>query len=140
MYPPASIVRFLKKHHVLSICTTTGNEPWCAACFYVYVEKWNAFVITTDTDTRHGREFLVNNTVAGSVAPERRVISKIQGVQFQGIVSIAKGDRLVSAGKAFLGRFPAASTMKLRLWIVDLTLLKMTDNLWGFGEKIIWGK
>ena len=27
-----------------------------------------------------------------------------------------------------------------KLWIVDLTFIKMTDNRLGFGKKIIWEK
>jgi len=30
--------------------------------------------------------------------------------------------------------------MDTRLWIVSLTLIKMTDNRLGFGKKLIWQK
>jgi uncharacterized protein YhbP (UPF0306 family) len=30
--------------------------------------------------------------------------------------------------------------MNTHLWIVDLTLIKMTDNRLGFGKKHIWTK
>ncbi|MDX9930139.1 MAG: pyridoxamine 5'-phosphate oxidase family protein [Bacteroidales bacterium] len=138
MLPDPRIVKFLKKHHVLTVCTTIDDEPWCANCFYVYLEEENAFVFTTDHETRHGREFLLNSFVAGSVALETHIIGKIQGVQFQGTVTIAEGERLKFAEKAYLKRFPVAALMDTHLWIVDITLLKMTDNLLGFGKKMIW--
>ena len=91
------IIRFFRKHHVLTIATTVGNEPWCANCFYVYLEEENALVFTTDGDTRHGKEFIKNPMVAGSVVLETMVIGKIRGIQFQGIVSEPEGDIVIES-------------------------------------------
>jgi len=81
------IVMFFRKHHVLTIATIASNEPWCANCFYVYLEDENSLVFTTGPETRHGQEFLKNRLIAGSVVLETLVIGKIRGIQFQGIVS-----------------------------------------------------
>jgi len=54
------IIRFFRKHHVLTIATSHENEPWCASCFYVYLEEENALVFTSDLKTRHGQDFLKN--------------------------------------------------------------------------------
>ena len=132
------IIKFFRKHHVLSIATTVDNEPWCANCFYVYLEEENALVFTTDIDTRHGKEFIKNPNVAGSVVLETMVIGKIRGVQFQGIVSEPEGELLSKAKWAYLKKFPPAALMDTHLWIVRLTLIKMTDNRLGFGKKMIW--
>jgi uncharacterized protein YhbP (UPF0306 family) len=132
------IVRFFRKHHVLTIATSVNNEPWCANCFYVYLEKMNALVFTTDPDTRHGREFLVNKMVAGSVVLETMILGKIRGIQFQGIVSEPENELLAIAKSSYLKRFPAAMLMDTHLWIVELRHIKMTDNRLGFGKKIIW--
>ena len=132
------IVRFFRKHHVLTIATSAGNEPWCANCFYVYLEEENALVFTTDIDTRHGKEFIENPLVAGSVVLETMVIGKIRGIQFQGIVSEPEGKMLSKAKWAYLKKFPPAALMDTHLWVVNLTLIKMTDNRLGFGKKLIW--
>ena len=66
----STIIKFFRKHHVLTIATTVENEPWCANCFYVYLEEENSLVFTTDTGTRHGEEFIKNPLVAGSVVLE----------------------------------------------------------------------
>ncbi len=132
------IVRFFRKHHVLTIATSNGNEPWCANCFYIFLEEENTLVFTTDQDTRHGREFLINKLVAGSVALETIIIGKIRGIQFQGIVSEPEGDLAEKARTAYLKRFPVAMLMETHLWIVRLTYIKMTDNRLGFGKKLIW--
>ena len=88
------IIRFFRRHHVLTIVTTVDNEPWCANCFYAYLEEENSLVFTTDADTRHGKEFLINPLVAGSVVLETLVIGKIRGIQFQGTVSEPEGELL----------------------------------------------
>ena len=132
------IVRFFRRHHVLTIATTVSNEPWCANCFYAYLEEENSLVFTTDPDTRHGKEFLLNTLVAGSVVLETMVIGKIRGIQFQGTVSEPEGELIQKAKWAYLKKFPPAALMDTHLWVVKLTMIKMTDNRLGFGKKLIW--
>lgn len=132
------IVKFFHKHHVLTIATTIENEPWCANCFYVYSEEENCLVFTTDDDTRHGKEFEKNPLVAGSVVLETSVIGKIQGIQFQGIVSRPSEELHKKVKKTYLKRFPVAALMNTSLWIVSLNHIKMTDNRLGFGKKLTW--
>jgi uncharacterized protein len=136
----SKVIRFFRKHHVLTIATSVENEPWCANCFYVYLEEENALVFTTDDDTRHGKEFIKNPKVAGSVVLETMVIGKIRGIQFQGIVSEPGEEMLSKAKRAYLKRFPPAILMDTHLWIVSLTYIKITDNRLGFGKKLIWSK
>jgi len=132
------VIKFFRKHHVLTIATTVENEPWCANCFYVYLEEENSLVFTTDGDTRHGIEFMKNPIVAGSVVLETMIIGKIRGIQFQGVVSEPEGELLARAKNGYLKRFPVAILMDTRLWIVKLTYVKMTDNRLGFGKKLVW--
>jgi uncharacterized protein YhbP (UPF0306 family) len=132
------IVKFFKKHHVLTIATTVNNEPWCANGFYVYIEEENALVFTTDPETRHGKEFLKNSTVSGSVVLETIIIGKIRGIQFQGNVSEPSGDLAEKVKNSYLKRFPVAMLMDTHLWIVKLTHIKYTDNRLGFGKKLLW--
>ena len=132
------VVKFFKRHHVLTVATCVNGEPWCANCFYVYIEEQNALVFTTDPDTRHGKEFRENTLVAGSVVLETPVIGKIRGIQFQAVVSEPQGEDLKLARKTYLKRFPVAMLMETHLWIAELTFIKMTDNRLGFGKKLIW--
>ncbi len=134
------IIRFFKKHHVLTVATSVNDEPWCANCFYVYLEKKNSLIFTTDPETRHGKEFLKNKIVAGSVVLETLIIGKIRGIQFQGIVSEPEGEFSEMAKGAYLKKFPVAMLMETHLWIVELTHIKMTDNRLGFGKKLVWYK
>ena len=132
------IIKFFRKHHVLSIATSVDNVPWTANCFYVYLEEENALVFTTDPETRHGKEFIGNPNVAGSVVLETLIIGKIRGIQFQGVISEPEGELLSKAKWAYLKKFPPAALMDTHLWIVKLTLIKMTDNRLGFGKKLLW--
>jgi uncharacterized protein YhbP (UPF0306 family) len=47
---------------------------------------------------------------------------------------------LQKASRAYLRRFPVAALMETRLWMVELTHIKMTDNRLGFGKKLVWEK
>lgn len=132
------IVKFIKKHHVLTVATCVDNRPWTAHCFYVYVEEGNCFVFTTDDDTRHGREFEMNPHVSGSVVLETNVIGKIRGLQFEGIVSKPDDELHKKVKKAYLKRFPVAMLMETNLWVLRVTHFKLTDNRLGFGTKLIW--
>lgn len=132
------IVRFFRKHHVLTVATTVNGEPWCANCFYVYLEDENALVFTTDAETRHGKEFMLNPKVSGTVVLETMVIGKIQGIQFRGIVSEPSGELHRKCSNSYLKRFPVASLMETHLWMISLNYIKMTDNRFGFGKKLIW--
>lgn len=134
------IVRFFRKHHVLTIATSTADVPWCANCFYVYLEEENALVFTSDLNTRHAREFQVNQVVSGTVVLETLIVGKIRGIQFTGEISLAEDDLLKKAKRSYLGRFPVAALMNTNLWVVKLTYIKMTDNRLGFGKKLIWEK
>ena len=132
------IIKFFKKHHVLTIATSVGNEPWCANCFYTYLEDENLIVLSTDEETRHGKEFTENPLVAGSVALETMVIGKIIGIQFQGIIYKPDGDGLSKIKSRYLKRFPVAVLMNTQLWAIKPTYIKMTDNKLGFGKKLVW--
>jgi len=134
------IIEFIQKHHVLTLATCHENEPWCANCFYVYLEDQNLFVFTSDPDTKHIQDVLKQDRVAGSVVLETETIGKIRGLQFQGDISEPEADLLRKVRKAYLRRFPVAMLMKTTLWIVEPTLLKYTDNRLGFGKKLIWKK
>ncbi|MBI4647810.1 MAG: hypothetical protein HY738_14775 [Bacteroidia bacterium] len=97
-------------------------------------------VFTSDLDTKHINDALKQNYVAGSVVLETNIIGKIQGIQFNGIISRPAGELLRKAEKKYLQSFPVARLMDTTLWTVELNFIKMTDNRFGFGKKLIWRK
>lgn len=132
------ILDFIRKHHVLTIATSVSDLPYCANCFYIYIPEHNIFVFTSDNETRHAGEFLINKKVAGSVVLETRIIGKIQGIQFTGIVSEPDKTLYEICKRQYLKRFPVAVIMKTNFWMVRPDFIKMTHNQLGFGKKLIW--
>ncbi|MCD4795383.1 MAG: pyridoxamine 5'-phosphate oxidase family protein [Bacteroidales bacterium] len=138
--PGKKIVSFIKKHHVLTLATSVNNIPYCANCFYVYLEDENMFVFTSDNDTKHVQDVLQNSYVGGSVVLETSIIGKIQGIQFNGKMYLPEGDLQKKAKKKYMKRYPFAILMKTQLWVVESDFIKLTDNRLGFGKKLIWKK
>ncbi len=134
------IVKFINKHHVLTLATCFENEPWCANCFYVYLEDLNQFVFTSDDSTKHIQDVLTQDIIAGSIVLETSVIGKIRGIQFQGKIWKPEKQLLKKVKTAYLKKFPIAMLMKTSLWVVEPSLLKFTDNRLSFGKKLIWRK
>lgn len=134
------IVDFIREHHVLTLATSKNNIPYCANCFYTYLEEENMLVFTSDAETRHAKEAIEQNHVAGSIVLETKTIGKIQGIQFNGIMTLPEGSLLEKAKKTYLKAFPVARLMETNIWVLELTYIKMTHNVLGFGKKLIWEK
>ena len=132
------IVRFLKKHHVLTLATSVDNRPYCANLFYAWLEDEQALVFTSSLSTKHVSDALLHPDVAGSVVLETKTVGKLQGVQLRGRMFRPEGELLAKAQKRYLKRFPYAAVVELELWILETKWAKMTDNTLGFGKKIIW--
>jgi len=136
--PDKKIIDFLKKHHVLTLATCVNGQPWCANCFYAFLEEESVLVFTSDLETRHIQETLKNRHVAGSVVLETSIVNKIQGIQFSGRLELPEGGMIDKTKYAYLKRFPFAALMDTTIWVLYIDYLKMTDNRLGFGNKLIW--
>ncbi|HAN77599.1 MAG TPA: hypothetical protein DCQ31_07405 [Bacteroidales bacterium] len=134
------IIEFIKKHHVLTLATSVNNQPWCANCYYAYLENENAFVFSTDYATRHGKEALENSLVAASIVLETKIVGKIQGIQLTGVMFVPEGEYKAKAEKRYLKKYPFARLMETNLWVLEPNFYKLTDNRLGFGKKLLWKK
>ncbi len=132
------IVAFIKKHHVLTLATSNNNNPYCANCFYSFLEEEKMLVFTSNTDTKHIKDILLQDNVAGSIVLETIVVGKIQGIQFAGKIFEPHDEILKKAKRSYLKRFPFAILMNTKLWVIKLSFVKLTDNRLGFGKKLIW--
>ena len=132
------IIHFIRKHHVLTLATSSDNKSYCCSCFYVYIEDGNKFLITSDKDTRHIADAMKQPYVSGAIALETTMVGKIQGIQFTGIMTELKGDHLAKAKTDYIKRFPVAAFAELLIWRIDPDFIKFTDNRLGFGKKMIW--
>lgn len=132
------LIRYLKKQHVLSLCASSGDDLWCANCFYIFNEARMAFWLMTEPDTRHGALMLTNPRVAGTVNGQPKTVLFIKGVQYRGRILRLSDAREEEARQAYQKRFPIAQKVKAPLWEITLDDVKMTDNALGFGKKIVW--
>ena len=138
--PDKRIIEFIKRHHLLTLATSKDNIPYCCNIFYVYNEKNNSLIFSSDIKTKHATDFIENSEVAGTIALETKDVEKIQGVQLLGKITEPKGEEINNATKRYLKEFPYAQKMQLYLWEMKLTFIKMTHNKLGFGKKLIWEK
>ena len=137
--PDKKIIEFIKEHHVLTLATSNNNKSYCANCFYTYLVDENAFVYTSDIETKHVQNAIAQNYVAASIVLETKTIGKIQGVQLTGTMFKPDGELKKKARKAYLKSFPYAALMKTTIWVLKPQFIKMTHNRLGFGKKLIWG-
>ncbi len=128
------IIKFIKKHHVLTLATAIDNIPYCANAFYAYDAENNRFIFTSDTTTRHGEEMTKNPNVAASIVWETKLVGRIQGLQISGQITKAN-----EADKTkYIQKFPYTALAELTLWAIEPQRVKYTDNTLGFGKKLIW--
>ncbi len=138
--PEERILKFIREHHIFTLAVSKENEPWCATCFYVFDEKLNRFIFTSDDDTRHIMDAVSsgNFRVSGAIALETRMVGKIRGIQFSGIMKKLEGDEKKPARKSYVEAFPIARLAPLTIWSLTPDYIKMTDNRLGFGTKLVW--
>lgn len=134
------IIKLIGEHHILNLAVSRADQPWCATCYYAYIPSENLFVFTSGDETRHVRDVVDGNNyhVAGTIALETRIVGKIRGLQFSGVMFKPEGELLKQAKSAYLHHFPIALMMTLHLWALRPDILKLTDNRLGFGTKLIW--
>ena len=132
------IFTYLKKQHVLSLCCSFDDDIWCANCFYVFDEKEVAFYLMTSTESRHSKLMLNNHLVAGTVNGQPKNISLIKGIQYKGVISLLAEENKNNALSLYTKRFPIAKIKSLPLWKIEISELKFTNNVLGFGKKSDW--
>jgi uncharacterized protein YhbP (UPF0306 family) len=132
------IIIFIKKHHVFTLATAFDNKPYCCSCFYVYMEKENKFLVTSDKETRHIAEVMKQPYVSGAIALETNMVGKIRGIQFTGMMTEVKEEDAARMKKEYIRHFPVAVFADLLMWCIEPDFIKFTDNRLGFGKKMIW--
>lgn len=131
---PEAMIRFLKRHHVLTLATSDEQGLWCANCFYACDPQRGYLIFTSSPDTRHGAAMSANPHVAASVVLETRIVGRVQGIQIAGRVMPASEE----SRRLYLKRFPYTLLAELHLWQLEAEEMKLTDNTLGFGEKLRW--
>ncbi|MBT5354895.1 MAG: hypothetical protein HOL56_07365, partial [Flavobacteriales bacterium] len=100
------IIDFIQEQHLLTLSTSKDNRSYCCNVFYVYDEKNNSLIFSSETKTKHAQDFIENSNVAASIALETKDVKKIQGVQLLGTITELKAEELNNATKQYLKEFP----------------------------------
>jgi uncharacterized protein YhbP (UPF0306 family) len=130
---------FISNQSVFSLCTSRDNVPYSAICVYAYLKEINALVFSSEENTRHITEALINPQISGTILPEKIELINAKGVQFTGVLSTKPDEnKLSDAKKIYYAKYPFALLKKGRLWLVHIHSVKMTDNSLGFGTKLLW--
>ncbi|MBI4947253.1 MAG: hypothetical protein HY840_12740 [Bacteroidetes bacterium] len=134
------ILEFLSAHTNLTLAVSDNDHPYCANCFYAYAKKKNLLIFKSSPETNHIVIALRNDKVAGIIIPDKLDKTRIQGIQFTGKISKAKGDDLATAKNSYYKKYPFAIAFSGELWVIELNFIKFTDNKLGFGKKLEWKK
>ena len=131
------IVEFLKKMHLTSVCVVDDEgQPYAFSAFYAFDEVNFSFLLASSHESSHVKFLKNSKLVAGTVALDTKIVGKIEGVQFQGVM----GEASASEREIYFKRFFYAKAMDPKIWCVSLEKLKFTSNILGFGKKIKWEK
>lgn len=131
------ILNFINKMHLLSLAVIDEeNLPHCASSFYAFDEQNLALLVAGDSKTKHIKALDKNDTVAGTIVLDTKIVGKIEGLQFIAKMSEAtKPQREIYFKKYFY-----ALAMNPQIWSIELRWVKFTSNTLGFGKKLIWNK
>ena len=56
--PDKRIIEFIKRHHLLTLATSKDNIPYCCNVFYVYNDKNNSLIFSSEVKTKHVQDFI----------------------------------------------------------------------------------
>ena len=129
------IVKFLKKMHLASVCAIDDEgQPYAFSAFYAFDDVNFSLLLASSDDSSHVKFLKNSKFVAGTVALDTKIVGKIEGVQFQGVMREANA----SEREIYFKRFFYAKAMDPKIWSISLEKVKFTSNVLGFGKKIRW--
>lgn len=132
------ILKFIRRHHIFHMSVADEHGLWASTCFFALNEKNASFIFTSENNTRHSCALQKNPQVSGSIALETKIVGKIQGIQFTGRVFDENSKDFNIQKGIYYRRFPFAIAYPAPFWELELEYVKMTDNMLGFGKKLIW--
>ena len=132
------IWKFIERNWVVSFATCNNDQLWAANAFYIADRAQKSLFLLTNKETKHGKMLLQNPKVAGTISHQENDVSQLQGLQFEGTLSIVGKEKSQHFFDQYCERFPIAKTHAETIWQLQFSLLKYTDNSLGFGTKLYW--
>ena len=131
---------FIKENKLATVCCTISDNPYCFNCFYSFLEEENCIVFKSTPGAKHCDILDKNNKVAGTIVSGKTDLSKLQGIQFEGIIFKESSIYKLKAAASYYFKFPFALAMPGELWVIELQSIKFTNHAKGFGHKSYWQK
>ena len=123
--------------HLVSVCVIDDEgQPYAFSAFYAFDEFKFSLLLASSDETSHIKFLKNSKLVAGTVALDTKIVGKIEGVQFQGVMREASANER----EIYFKRFFYAKAMDPKIWSISLEKVKFTSNTLGFGKKIFWQK
>ncbi|HRO42688.1 MAG TPA: hypothetical protein PL009_07620 [Flavipsychrobacter sp.] len=132
------IVGFIKEQKVATVACVENNLPYCFNCYYSFIEQDGLLVYKSSFNTRHESILQNHKDVAGTIIPEQIDVAIIKGIQFEGKLLDDNLELAVKVSASYYLRFPFALTVPGKLYVIEISSLKFTDNTRGFGFKQHW--
>jgi uncharacterized protein YhbP (UPF0306 family) len=136
------IINFIKKQTCASVCCSTkvDNHPYCFSCFYAFNSDEGLLYFKSSEEATHSKIISENQSVAGTILPDKLNAFQIKGIQFEGIILPDDDVYARGASAQYHQLHPMALAMPGHIWTIQLTEIKLTDNTLGFGKKITWSR
>lgn len=134
------ISEYIISKKVFSIATSVNNIPYSANCYYAFDPTTFSLLFLSDKTTRHIKEAILNNIIAGTISSEAKTVATIKGIQFTGKFIVPTDENKEDFYTIYYKKFPFAKLKPAPIWAVSIEFIKMTDNTLGFGTKLIWEK
>jgi uncharacterized protein YhbP (UPF0306 family) len=136
-----SIAQFIEKQKSCTICCVDEfGKPYCFSCFYEFNARQGFLYFKSSSKSKHCGILLNSPFVAGTILPDKLNVLVIKGIQFEGMVLPANHFLVEQASSFYYKKNPAALAVPGDIWIVEIDSIKMTDNTFGFGKKILWNR
>lgn len=142
-----ALVSYLKEHHVVTLATAVGGQPWAAALFYASQDLTIYFL--SDPESRHCANIQQNPVVSAAIHQNYLDWREIRGLQLEGVVEEVPTREVPVAMEVYLSRFPfvrelatpeglfrvAGRVMSAKVFRLLPSRLLLLDNRKGFGYR-----
>ncbi|MDW6003520.1 PNPOx family protein [Vibrio mangrovi] len=132
-----SLIKFLNKNKILTLCVSSGEELWAASCIFSFNEIDVSAIISTSHKTRHASMMTENNIVAGTIGSKLSLL-KSMGIQYRGVINLLEGERYTVAKGSYLKKYPYLKNKVSDIWKISFDEIKLVSMTMGRHHRIEW--
>lgn len=105
----------IEKNNYIALATSDRKmNPWVAAVFFVYDQGYN-FYFLSSIDSRHGKNIIANDSVAGAIFDSTSPIGSSDSVQICGKASLIQKNDITRVIEIYAKRlFPGSTVSSIK--------------------------